>query len=138
MNPVEIKLEIKRLEAVAAAKGYYLPKITLRLNWVGYELNADIEFRTDANATKKNEWIYATYEDGFAVLLRGVEAKITSLPSIEDAKRDAFIAAVGRLIDQGKDIGIDVKFLNPLTKMMEKLSTNIITKQSPPEPEMPF
>lgn len=138
MNPVEIKLEIERLEAVAAAKGYYLPKITLRLNWVGYELNADIEVRPDANATNKSEWIYATYEDGFAVLLQRVEAKINSLPSIEDAKRDAFIAAVGRLIDQGKDIGIDVKFLNPLTKMMEKLSTNIITKQSPPEPEMPF
>ena len=138
MNPVEIKLEIERLEAVAAAKGYYLPKITLRLNWVGYELNAGIEVRTDANANTKNEWIYATYEDGFAVLLQRVEAKITSLPSIEDAKRDAFIASVGRLIDQGKDIGIDVKFLNPLTKMMEKLSTNIITKQSPPEPEMPF
>ena len=138
MNPVEIKLEIERLEAVAAAKGYYLPKITLRLNWVGYELNADIEVRPDAKAPNKSEWIYATYEEGFAVLLQRVEAKITSLPSIEDAKRDAFIAAVGRLIDQGKDIGIDVKFLNPLTKMMEKLSTNIITKQSPPEPEMPF
>jgi len=138
MNPVEIKFEIERLEAVAAAKGYYLPKITLRLNWVGYELNADIEVRVDANTLNKSEWIYATYEDGFAVLLQRVEAKIASLPSIEDAKRDAFIAAVGRLIDQGKDIGIDVKFLNPLTKMMEKLSTNIITKQSPPEPEMPF
>lgn len=132
MNPVEIKLEIERLEAVAAAKGYYLPKITLRLNWVGYELNADIEVRADANAINKSEWIYATYEDGFAVLLQRVEAKITSLPSIEDAKRDAFIAAVGRLIDQGKDIGIDVKFLNPMTKMMEKLSTNIITKQEVP------
>ena len=138
MNPVEIKLEIERLEAVAAAKGYYLPKITLRLNWVGYELNASIETRIDADAQEKSEFVSATYKDGFAVLLQRVEAKIASLPSIEDEKRDAFIAAVGRLIDRGRDIGIDVKFLNPLTKMMEKLSTNIITKQSPPEPEMPF
>lgn len=129
MNPVEIKLEIERLAAVAAAKGYYLPKITLRLNWVGYELNASIETRIDADAQEKSEFVSATYKDGFAVLLQRVEAKIASLPSIEDAKRDAFIAAVGRLIDQGKDIGIDVKFLNPLTEMMTKLSTNIITKQ---------
>jgi len=136
MNPVEIKAEIDRLEAVAAAKGYYLPKITVRLNWVGYELNADIEVRADANATNKSEWIYATYEEGFAVLLQRVESKIASLPSIEDAKRDAFIAAVGRLIEQGRDIGMEVEFLNPLTAMMEKLSTNILTVQ--PAPEMPF
>ena len=138
MTPVEIIDEIKRLETIAAEKGYYLPKIVVRMNWVGYELNADLETRTDAHALSKNEWISATYKEGFSVLLQRVERTIISLPSIEDAKRDAFIAAVGRLIDQGKDIGIDVKFLNPLTKMMEKLSTNIITKQSPPEPEMPF
>jgi hypothetical protein len=36
---------------------------------------------------------------------------------------------MGRLIDQGRDIGMEVEFMNPLTEMMGKLSTNIITKE---------
>ena len=51
------------------------------------------------------------------------------MKSILDAKKEAFIAAVGRLIDQGRDIGIDIEYMNPLTEMMGKLSTNIITKE---------
>ena len=129
MTPLQIAAECARLEAVAAAKGYYMPKIAVRINWVGYELCADLEVRTDAHASPKSEWAYATYKDGFEVLLRRIEAKIEALVSIEDAKRNEFIAAVGRLIGQGKEIGIDVEFLNPLTEMMTKLSTNIITKQ---------
>ena len=133
MTPLQIAAECARLEAAAAAKGYYMPKVTVRLNWIGYELCADLETRTDAHASPKSTWAYATYEDGFEGLLAKVEATVNALTSIEDAKRNQFIADVGRLIGQGKEIGIDVDFLNPLTEMMTKLSTNIITKQ-----ELPF
>ena len=34
--------------------------------------------------------------------------------------------SLGRLIDQGRDIGIEVDFLNPLTAMMKKLATNAL------------
>ena len=44
-------------------------------------------------------------------------------------KKKDFITAMGRLIDQGRDIGMEVEFMNPLTEMMGKLSTNIITKE---------
>ena len=138
MNPVEIAAEISRLQAVTASKGYYCPVITVRMNWVGYEFSADIETRTDAYASPKNVWVHTKYKDGFKGLLRDIESNIAVLPSIEDAKRNAFIAAVGRLIDQGKEIGIQVDFLNPLTEMMAKLSTNIIIDQSPTTPEVPF
>lgn len=133
MTPAQIAAECVRLEAAAAAKGYYMPKVTVRLNWIGYELSADLETRTDAHAPSKTAWIHAKYEDGFEGLLAKIEAAVNALVSIEDAKRNEFIAAVGRLIGQGKEIGIDVDFLNPLTEMMTKLSTNIITKH-----ELPF
>lgn len=136
MTPVEIAENIARLEAVAAAKGYYTPSITLRLNWIGYQLSADVETRADANSPCKNKYIHIEYADGFAKMFTLIENYISEMPSIEDAKRDAFIAAVGRLIEQGRDIGMEVEFLNPLTAMMEKLSTNILTVQ--PAPEMPF
>ena len=129
MTPLQIAAECARLEAVAAAKGYYLPKIAIRINWCGYELSADLEVRADAHDSPKTVWIHSKHEEGFDGLLAKIQSSVDALTSIEDAKRDAFIAAVGRLIDQGKEIGIQVDFLNPLTDMMTKLSTNIITKQ---------
>ena len=129
MTPLQIAAECARLEASAVAKGYYLPKIVIRINWCGYELSADLEVRADAHASPKSFWIHSKHEDGFEVLMEKIQASVDALTSIEDAKRDAFIAAVGRLIDHGKELGMQVDFLNPLTDMMTKLSTNIITKQ---------
>lgn len=129
MTPVQIAAECARLEAAAAAKGYYMPSVTIRINWMfGRELTASLETRVDAHSLSKSIWMGAKYEEGFECLLDKVQRSVDALTSIEDAKRDAFIAAVGRLIDHGREIGVDVAFLNPLTEMMTKLSTNIITK----------
>jgi hypothetical protein len=128
MTPVQIAAEISRIEALAAAKGYYDPTMTVRMNWIGYELSSEVTLRTSAYSSENSKYIHVSYEDGFSALFSQMEHHISTVPSIEDAKRDAFIAAVGRLIDQGKEIGIQVDFLNPLTEMMTKLSSNIITK----------
>lgn len=129
MTPVQIAAEIARIEKLLGNKGYYSPVFTVRMNWIGYELSGVLEVRDDAHANGKTHFIHLSYEDGFGELFAQAEAYVADLPSIEDAKRNAFIAAVGRLIDQGREIGIEVDFLNPLTDMMTNLSTNIITKQ---------
>ena len=129
MTPVQIAAEIARIENLLGSKGYYEPKLTIRMNWVGYQLSGELEVRSDAHASSKDHYIHLSYADGFETLFARFEAYIANLPSIEDAKRDAFIAALGKLIGHGKDIGIEVDFLNPLTDMMTKLSSNIITKQ---------
>jgi hypothetical protein len=51
---------------------------------------------------------------------------IAQIPSQAEREHNAFIRQVGRLIDSGRDIGIDVAFLNPLTDMMTRLSENIL------------
>ena len=53
-------------------------------------------------------------------------AWIDAIPTAEERAHQAFTASLGRLIDQGRDIGIEVDFLNPLTAMMEKLATNAL------------
>lgn len=53
-------------------------------------------------------------------------AWIAQIPSQAEREHNAFIRQVGRLIDSGRDIGIDVAFLNPLTDMMTRLSENIL------------
>ena len=65
-----------------------------------------------------NEWL--------VTMLQEAHAWIDAIPSAEQRAHDAFTKSLGRLIDQGRDIGIEVDFLNPLTAMMEKLATNAL------------
>ena len=51
---------------------------------------------------------------------------IDAIPTADERAHQAFTASLGRLIDQGRDIGIEVDFLNPLTAMMTKLATNAL------------
>ena len=59
-------------------------------------------------------------------MLEEAHAWVDAIPTAEERAHQAFTASLGRLIDQGRDIGIEVDFLNPLTAMMEKLATNAL------------
>src|SRR6056297_2329292 len=65
-----------------------------------------------------NEWLFT--------ILQEAHAWIDAIPTAEQRAHDAFTKSLGRLIDQGRDIGIEVDFLNPLTSMMKKLATNAL------------
>lgn len=57
-------------------------------------------------------------------------AFVKSLPSAEEAKRQQFMTSLGKLIDMGRENGIEVDFINPLTETMKRLSENSLTYQS--------
>jgi hypothetical protein len=59
-------------------------------------------------------------------MLQEAHAWIDAIPTADERAHQAFTKSLGRLIDQGRDIGIEVDFLNPLTSMMEKLATNAL------------
>ena len=128
MTPSEILGGLRLIEDRIKEKGYYNPSACLKVNWIRYDLTLVIESQTSAGCGTKNEYIHTPIEDGFELLFAKADAYVNGMKSIVDAKKEAFIAAIGRLIDQGRDIGIDVEYMNPLTEMMGKLSTNIITK----------
>lgn len=56
-------------------------------------------------------------------------AFVESLPSPEEAKRQQFMTGLGKLIDLGRENGIEVDFINPLAETMKRLSENAITHQ---------
>lgn len=69
-----------------------------------------------------------TPEDAF-------EKADTIIAAMQDAKTrnmQMFMGALGKVIDLGRDNGIEVDFLNPLTETMKRLSENIITDQRAP------
>ena len=59
-------------------------------------------------------------------VMRDAMGFIQSIPTQAERDHNAFIRQVGRLIDSGREVGIDVAFLNPLTDMMRKLSENVL------------
>ena len=127
MTPTEIMIAAIALEVKVAAKGYYMPQVTSYINWIGYDLTVNLEYRTAAGEPSKNQFFHEGVDDeGFGILFERANAFADGLPSIQDAKRNDFIASIGRLIDKGREIGIEVEYMNPLTEMMGKLSTNII------------
>ena len=56
-------------------------------------------------------------------------AIIAKMPDAKTRQMQTFMAALGKVIDLGRDNSIDVDFLNPLTATMKALSENIITDQ---------
>lgn len=61
---------------------------------------------------------------------------IENLPSAEEAKRQQFMTSLAKVIDLGRENGIEVDFINPLTETMKRLSENAITYQPQPEPPL--
>jgi hypothetical protein len=72
-------------------------------------------------------------EIDIAGLVVGADAFIDGLKTPAAARADKFRADLGRLLDDAKDIGVDVAeveaIVNPLTVLMQQLSKNIIEHQ---------
>ena len=127
MKASDILREIVRLEKLLTNKGFTAPKIEISVGFSTRELTANIAYKAGCNV--EYQFIHVEADDDFESLIQDTEDYINGLKSVQEITKDAFIASVGRLIDQGREIGIEVEFLNPLTTMMDKLSSNIITQQ---------
>jgi hypothetical protein len=58
---------------------------------------------------------------------------VKALPSPEEAKRQHFMASLAKVIDLGRENGIEVDFVNPLVETMKRLSENALTYQPAPQ-----
>ena len=61
--------------------------------------------------------------------LDAARAIIAAMPDAETTRLNNFMGALGKVIDLGRDLGVDVDFINPLTATMKRLSENVITDQ---------
>jgi len=67
-------------------------------------------------------------------------AYLSSIPSAEEMARQAWMAKLGALIDDGRALGIHADFVNPLVVAMQALSENALTYNPAPSAplDMPF
>lgn len=66
-----------------------------------------------------------TFEEALEVAL----AFVTALPPANEAKRRDWQKRLGNLIDDGRKIGIETEFLNPLEASMKRLASNALTRE---------
>jgi hypothetical protein len=68
--------------------------------------------------------------DTLPEMFAAADAWIDALPSAEEIAQRAFMRQLGELIDKGRDLGIALDFINPLSETMRRLSENVITDRS--------
>lgn len=61
--------------------------------------------------------------------LDALMAKIAAMPDLETVAMHEFQRDLGKLIDKGRDLGIDIKWLNPITEMARELAENALTHE---------
>lgn len=121
----------KRLDAMPSAmlgKGLRNPSAEFELNsnascgiWLKWtKPSADRDYDKEYHSIKGE-----TIEE----MLDAADDLIADLPSKDETRLRNFMGARGKVIDMGRETGIEVEFLNPLTESMKKLSENALTYQ---------
>jgi len=126
----EIYDAINPMPAMLSGKGKREPKVTIE-----FEANAGLivwlRWKKDYKPSYIGETINECFfGDTYGEAIAKATDHIEKLPSAEDAKLHGFMRDLGNLIDAGKEHGIKVDYLNPLTETMKRISENVLTHQS--------
>lgn len=117
---------LNAIPAQLSAKGKIRPEATVMI-----EANTRLSIMLKwAKPNQKNTWEGSTeffFGDSFGEVVAKADAFILALPNAEQAKLQDFMNDLGHLIDSGREVGIDVNYLNPLVESMKLLSENAIT-----------
>lgn len=126
MTQGEMQAAVDALAVDMAAKGLRMPEVDINVRsgkatdlvmwWAGPNKNYSDKHTTIRAATLPDQ-------------ITAARAWVADLPTPEERATREFQAALGKLIDLGRENGIAVDFLNPLTEMAKRLSENAITDQ---------
>lgn len=124
MNEEQMQAAVDQLMLDMMAKGLRKPEAMI---WVrsGQSPQAYLssgDYGVDA-------WSEVTCGETVGEAIEHARAIIAKMPDAKTRQMQTFMAALGKVIDLGRDNSIDVDFLNPLTATMKALSENIITDQ---------
>ena len=127
MTAAEIQKAVDKLAKAMTAKGLRAPRAQINfeshkaaeLFLVWKDARAETAYSDDKYKFIKGETL--------AKLISEAEAFIRQLPTAEETRMHEFMGALGKVIDLGRQNGVEADYLNPLVASMKKLSENIIT-----------
>lgn len=128
ISPSEIYTECLAIEQLMTSRGFMRPEVAFFVNFFGgkpYSLK--VEMRTN----ESYESAISTYpdvqsEDEIPALFEKARLWVSEQKDPKTLRREQFIASLGRVIDEGNSLGLEVEFMNPLVDSMRKLSENIL------------
>lgn len=128
MTPSEIHTECLAIEALITSRGFHRPEVAFLVNFfAGRPFSMKVEMRT----TESYDSSISTYpdvqtEDEIPALFLQAREWVAAQKDPKTLRREQFIAHLGRVIDEGRALNLDVEFMNPLVESMRKLSENIL------------
>lgn len=123
----EIYAAINPLPAMLSAKGKVNPGVTCMIE-ANAEITVYMKWKKEGDARDwETDCECFRSDDDFADAMAQASDYIAKLPAPEVAKLHSFMGQLGRLIDVGKNAGINLDYLNPLLDTMKRLSENVIT-----------
>lgn len=125
MNIQEIQRRISALNDKLIERGWQQPDCQLHIHsgtfWV--RMCAD-------NPSGKYDDHLSEYIPSDTALEALAAAEKETIPDATEKVKQDFVKSLGKLIDKGREIGVDVEFINPLEASMRKLSENILEYSS--------
>ena len=124
-----IKRDMDALAVMLADKGFALPEARISISSGDAHEGRLWLLAKGEKYQHINEVLYSAKCDTYDAQLADVRAWIDAQPDANKRHLHEFMGALGKLIDKGRDLGIPVDFVNPLTDTMKRLSENVITDQ---------
>lgn len=125
MHPSLILSQCQSLAAVISDLGFNRPEVSAFINfYAGENFSVTVSMRV---AHDWNSLVSQSFHgEDFAELLNQARVWVYAQKTPEEIRKEKFIAQLGRVIDEGKEIGFDVDFMNPLVETMKRLSENVL------------
>jgi hypothetical protein len=127
MTVEELQAAINDLAKRVEEKGFALPGAYSMIRANGSE-GVALQAKDDKYEHIQSS-IYHAKGDTLAEKLADAAAWIEAQPDPDTRHLHDFMSALGRVIDNGRALGIDVPYLSPLEATMKALSENILTDQ---------
>ncbi len=125
MTPAAILANCQSLTTVISDLGFKRPEVSAFINF-----DAGEDFSVTVSMRVGDDWnsSVSQYFHGadFAELLSQARTWVYAQKTPEEIRKEKFIAQLGRVIDEGKEIGFEVEFMNPLIETMKRLSENVL------------
>lgn len=132
MLPSEIYKNCLAIEQLMTSRGFHRPEVAFFVNFfAGRPYCLKVEMRTtEEYSSSINEYLDVETDDQIFALFEQARAWVAAQKNPETIRKEQFIAALGRVIDEGNALGLDIDFMNPLVESMKALSTNILEYRS--------
>lgn len=126
MTLEEMQAAVDAMQAAMMDRGFRLPKAQI---WIESGCNACITLHWAKGDCVWADACEVLRGNDMPEIIAAVHAWIAAQPTADERRIREFQAALGRVIDLGRDAGVAVEFINPLTELAKRLSENAITDQ---------